>query len=104
MAGGGGHVFLFTNDGDLTMAGTITVIGGDAPDPGGTGGLGGLVVLWSDRNGNANEVDTGNLLIAPTGLIDASGGNGTIGGSARSDGISSSGAPSFPTSRRRSPS
>ena len=87
-AGGGGRINLFTNDGDLTMAGTIAVRGGDAPDPGGTGGLGGLVYLWSDQNGNGNAVSSGNLLIAATGLIDASGGNGTTGGSARNDGIS----------------
>jgi hypothetical protein len=87
VAGGGGQVSLFTNDGDLTMAGTIAVMGGEAPDPGGTGGLGGRVYLWSDRNGNGNDVDAGNLLVAPSGLIDASGGNGSIGGSARNDGI-----------------
>ena len=69
------------------MAGTILVKGGDAPDPGGTGGRGGQVYLWTDRNGNANMVDGGNLLVAPTGLIDASGGNGAIGGSARNDGL-----------------
>ena len=90
VAGGGGHVWLFTNDGDVTLAGTIAAMGGDAPDAGGTGGLGGMVILWSDHNGNADEVADGNLLIAPTGRIDVSGGNGTIGGSARSDGIADS--------------
>ena len=32
IAGGGGHVWLFTKDGDVTIAGTISVRGGDAPD------------------------------------------------------------------------
>jgi hypothetical protein len=95
VAGGGGQVSLFTNDGNLTLAGTIVVTGGEAPDTGGSGGLGGKVILWSDQNGNANQVNSGNLLIAPTGLVDASGGNGTIGGGARNDGIDDSVA-SFP--------
>ena len=42
-------------------------MGGEAPDPGGTGGLGGAVYLWSDQNGNGDEVDSGNLLVTPTG-------------------------------------
>ena len=88
LAGGGGSVSLITNDGDLTVAGTISAMGGEAPDPGGTGGPGGSVHLWSDRNGNADDVESGNLLVAPSGLVDASGGNGSIGGSARNDGIS----------------
>ncbi len=96
VAGGGGYVFLFSNDGDLTVAGTIAVMGGEAPDPGGTGGLGGSVYLWSDQNGNGDEVDSGNLLVTPTGLIDASGGNGSIGGDARNDGIDATVA-EFPT-------
>jgi hypothetical protein len=90
VAGAGGLLSLVTNDGNLTIAGTIVVNGGDAPDPGGTGGLGGKVILWSDQNGNANQVNSGNLLIAPTGLVEASGGSGTIGGSARNDGIADS--------------
>jgi hypothetical protein len=100
VAGGGGHIFLITNDGDLTMAGTITVVGGEAPDPGGTGGSGGAVQLFSDRNGNADEVSSGNLLIAATGLIDASGGNGSKGGSARNDGIDATVA-EFPTEQEK---
>jgi hypothetical protein len=90
IAGTGGDVLLITNDGDLTVAGTIAVVGGEAPDPGGTGGQGGHVILWSDQNGNANQVNGGNLLVATTGLIDASGGNGATGGSARNDGIGES--------------
>jgi hypothetical protein len=100
LGGGGGHVFLITNDGDLTMAGTITAVGGDAPDPGGTGGLGGAVNLFTDRNANANQVDSGNLLITSTGVIDASGGSGTIGGDARNDGIEDSVAV-FPTEQEK---
>ena len=87
VAGGGGHIFLFTKDGDLTVRGTIGVMGGDAPDTGGTGGLGGFVNLFSDNNFNADDSKLGNLLVAKTGLVDASGGAGTIGGSARNDGI-----------------
>jgi hypothetical protein len=88
VAGGGGRVFVSTNDGDITMAGAISVLGGEGADPGSTGGLGGSVVLWSDRNGNANMVEGGDLLIAPTGVIDASGGNGVAkGGDARNDGV-----------------
>ena len=90
VAGAGGQVSLFTNDGDLTIAGAIVATGGAAPDAGGTGGLGGKVILWSDQNGNANQVSTGNLLIATTGLVEASGGAGTVGGSARNDGIDDS--------------
>jgi hypothetical protein len=86
VAGGGGHVWVFTKDGDLTVAGKISVKGGTAPDPGGTGGGGGMVYLFSDYNHNALESDKGNLLIDTTGIVDASGGDGTIGGSARSDG------------------
>jgi hypothetical protein len=87
VAGGGGHVFLFTKDGDITMGGSIGVMGGDAPDPGGSGGLGGFVNLFSDNNFNADDSSLGNLLVSKTGLVDASGGAGTIGGSARNDGI-----------------
>lgn len=90
VAGAGGLLSLVTNDGNLTIAGTILVNGGEAPDAGGTGGLGGKVILWSDQNGNANQVSTGNLLIATTGLVEASGGSGSIGGSARNDGLADS--------------
>src|SRR5204862_44898 len=50
VAGGGGHVFLTTSDGDLTMAGKLSLRGGDAPDAGGTGGLGGAADIFSDAN------------------------------------------------------
>jgi hypothetical protein len=87
VAGGGGHVFVFTKDGDITIAGTISVVGGFAPDAGGTGGLGGFVNLFSDNNFNGDVSKLGDLLVTPTGVVDASGGDGTIGGSARNDGI-----------------
>jgi hypothetical protein len=82
-AGGGGHVWIFTKDADVTLAGKISVRGGQAPDDGGTGGLGGMVYFFSDNNHNALESSLGNILVDTTGVIDASGGDGTIGGSAR---------------------
>jgi hypothetical protein len=91
VAGGGGHLFFTTSDGDLTMAGKLSLRGGDAPDAGGTGGLGGAVDIFSDANFDGIG---GNLLIDKTGVIDASGGAGTIGGSARNDG--GTGVASFP--------
>ena len=91
VAGGGGHLFFTTSDGDLTMAGKLSLRGGDAPDAGGTGGLGGAVDIFSDANFDGIG---GNLLIDKTGVIDASGGAGTIGGSARNDG--NGGVASFP--------
>ena len=83
IAGGGGHLYFTTSDGDLTMGGTLSLRGGDARDPGGTGGLGGAVDIFSDHNYDGIG---GHLLIAKTGLIDASGGAGTIGGSGRNNG------------------
>jgi hypothetical protein len=100
VAGGGGHVFLFTKDGDITMGGSIGVMGGDAPDAGGTGGLGGFVNLFSDNNFNGDVSSLGNLLVTKTGMVDASGGAGTIGGSARNDGIEGQVA-IFPDARER---
>jgi hypothetical protein len=95
IAGGGGHIWLFTKDGDLTIAGAMSVRAGDASDSGGTGGLGGMIYLFSDADHNAVDVGSGNLLITSTGTLDASGGNGAIGGSARSDGIAGF-VPRFP--------
>jgi hypothetical protein len=86
-AGGGGHVWFFTKDGDATIAGTISVRGGDAPDPGGVGGEGGMIYVFTDNNHNATTVCKGNLLVATTGMMDASGGDGAIGGSGRNDGV-----------------
>jgi hypothetical protein len=98
VAGGGGHVWLFTLDGDLTVAGTISVRGGAADA--GTGGLGGMIYCFADNNHNAVDVAKGNLLIAPTGKLDASGGDGAIGGSARNDGIAGGVAP-FPEDQEK---
>ena len=86
-AGGGGHVWFFTKDGDATIAGTISVRGGDAPDPGGVGGDGGMIYFFTDNNHNATTVCKGNLVVAATGVMDASGGDGATGGSGRNDGI-----------------
>jgi len=93
VAGGGGHIWIFTLDGDLTIAGTISTRGGDGTE-GANGGLGGMIYLFSDDNHNAVDVGKGNLLIAPTGLLDSSGGDGATGGDARSDHMG--GVSSFP--------
>ncbi|HTB59868.1 MAG TPA: hypothetical protein VLC06_18480 [Polyangia bacterium] len=86
-AGGGGHVWFWTKDGDATIAGTVSVRGGDAPDPGGIGGEGGMIYFFTDNNNNAVQVCKGNLLVATTGMLDASGGDGATGGSGRNDGV-----------------
>jgi len=85
-AGGGGHIWMFTKDGDLTVAGNVSVRGGDASNSAGTGGPGGQIYFFSDNNHNAVDVGKGNLLITSTGHLDASGGDGAIGGNARNDG------------------
>jgi len=78
------------------MAGAITARGGDAPDAGGTGGLGGMVYFMTDANHNAIDVQAGNLLVDTTGVVDASGGKGGgAGGAARSDGRAGY-VPTFP--------
>jgi hypothetical protein len=86
-AGGGGHVWFFTMDGDETISGTVDTSGGDAPDPGGIGGGGGMIYFLSDNNHNAVEVCKGNLWVTSTGLLISSGGSGSTGGSGRSDGM-----------------
>jgi collagen type III alpha len=96
-AGGGGHVWFFTKDGDETISGNISVRGGDAPDPGGIGGGGGMIYFLSDNNHNAVQVCKGNLDVTSTGALDASGGNGSMGGSGRNDGTS--GVASFPANQ-----
>lgn len=83
VAGGGGHLYFITQDGDISMAGKLWLRGGTAPDSGGTGGLGGAVDIFCDRN---TDGFNGDLTIEPQGFIDASGGPGTIGGSGRNDG------------------
>jgi hypothetical protein len=83
IAGGGGHLYGRSYDGIVTMSGRLNARGGAARDPGGTGGLGGHVNLFSDANYDGVG---GNLTVTPEGVIDASGGAGTVGGSARNDG------------------
>ena len=83
VAGGGGHLYFFTLDASISMAGKLYLRGGAAPDDGGTGGLGGAVDIFCDKQANGYG---GNLTIEPAGFIDASGGPGTIGGSGRNDG------------------
>jgi len=83
-AGAAGSIYLFTNDGNGTVHGQLQARGGDAPDSGGTGGGGGLVYVFT---GAGHDRMSGILIIAADGTIDASGGNGTIGGSARNNGM-----------------
>jgi hypothetical protein len=54
-----------------------------------------MIYCFSDNNHNAIDNDKGNLLIAPTGVLDSSGGDGATGGNARSDGVSGD-WPTFP--------
>jgi hypothetical protein len=100
VAGGGGHIWAFTMDGDLTIAGEISVRGGDGGDSG-TGGLGGMIYFFSDDNHNGVDVGKGNLLIAATGKLDASGGNGATGGSARNDGMGNGSVAPFPEEQEK---
>jgi hypothetical protein len=101
-AGGGGHVWFWTKDGDITCAGHVITDGGDAPGPGGVGGKGGMIYFFSDANFNATTTTDaagttapGNLLITATGVLQSNGGSGTTGGSARSDGTPNR-VPPFP--------
>jgi len=96
-AGGGGHVWFWTKDGDETIAGTIDVSGGDAPDAGGVGGQGGMIYFFSDNNHNGVQVCKGNLWVTSSGTLIASGGNGSVGGSGRNNGAS--GVASFPANQ-----
>ncbi len=82
-AGPGGMIYLFTKDGYLTVHGQLEARGGDAPDTGRTGGQGRFVYVFS---GDGDDRMSGILIIAPDRVIDASGGDGTIEGSARTDG------------------
>ena len=91
VAGGGGHLFFTTSDGDLTMAGKLSLRGGDAPRSG--------RYRWPRRRGrHLQRRELRRYRRAPAdrhdGVIDASGGAGTIGGSARNDG--DGGVASFP--------
>ena len=85
LAGGGGHLNALSYDGTVSMAGSLFARGGAARDPDGRGGLGGHVNLFTDAN---HDGVGGDLTVTPEGVIDVSGGAGTIGGSARNDGTS----------------
>ncbi len=74
---------MFTKQGNATVHGHLNARGGDAPASGGTGGGGGFVYVFT---GDGHDRMSGILIIAPDGVVDASGGNGTIGGSARNNG------------------
>jgi hypothetical protein len=82
-AGPGGMIYLFTKHGSVTVHGQLEARGGDAPEAGGTGGGGGFVYVFS---GDGHDRMSGTLIISPDGVIDASGGSGTTGGSARNNG------------------
>ncbi|MFL5303946.1 MAG: hypothetical protein ACJ8F1_01985 [Polyangia bacterium] len=82
-AGAGGLLYLFTKQGNATVHGQLHARGGDAPDSGGTGGGGGFVYVFT---GDGHDRMSGILTIATDGVVDASGGNGTVGGSARNNG------------------
>jgi hypothetical protein len=83
--GGGGVMYLFTRDGRASIGGKLLARGGEAPDGGGSGGLGGFIYVFTDDNHGGTV--GGALVIETTGHIDASGGDGAIGGSARSDAV-----------------
>jgi hypothetical protein len=83
-AGAGGLVYLYTKDGSCSMHGKLSARGGAAPDSGGTGGGGGFVYVFT---GDGHDRMSGVLIIETDGVIDASGGDGSIGGSARNDSI-----------------
>ena len=83
-AGGGGAINLFTRDGNFSLAGRLVARGGTAPDPGGRGGDGGPLNVFTDTDADGIG---GDLTIEPSGVIDVSGGDGSVGGSARNNGV-----------------
>ena len=83
-AGGGGLLYTFTIDGNFSGHGKLLARGGAAPDSGGTGGEGGLIYVFTG-DGHEDRM-SGTLIIESDGIVDASGGAGTIGGSARNNG------------------
>ncbi|HET6146502.1 MAG TPA: hypothetical protein VFH68_03160 [Polyangia bacterium] len=93
VAGGGGLIYIFSQDGKASMAGRLIARGGDASDAGGTGGGGGFVYIFTDDNhsvftGDVPSDHVGALVIESSGFIDASGGDGnTSGGDARHDDV-----------------
>ena len=83
-AGIGGEFFVETASGPVTLLGDVLVRGGRAPDSGGTGGLGGEIIVHSDGD---NDGVGGDITVGAKALVDASGGDGTFGG----DGLNSIG-------------
>jgi hypothetical protein len=92
-AGAGGLIYLFTIHGGASIHGKVLSRGGAASDPGGTGGGGGFIYIFT---GDGHDRLSGVLTIESDGVVDASGGNGTVGGSARNDGHAGS-VGEFPT-------
>ena len=82
-AGAGGDMEFICVDGNSSLSGKLLMRGGEAPDAGGIGGGGGIIHIWTDSNYNGVG---GNFMIQPSGLIDVSGGAGSIGGDARNNG------------------
>jgi hypothetical protein len=60
-----------------------------------------MIYMFSDDNHNAVDVAKGDLLIAPSGVLDSSGGNGAMGGDARSDGMGSGSVAPFPEEQEK---
>ena len=81
-AGTGGDLEMICVDGMSALRGKLLARGGEAPDPGGVGGQGGILHIWTDSN---HDGVGGNFIIEPSGVIDVSGGAGTIGGSGRNN-------------------
>jgi hypothetical protein len=94
--GPAGLAYLFTRNGNASIGGHLFARGGDAPDAGGTGGTGGLLYVFTDDDHGGPG--PGNLVVETDGVLDASGGAGTIGGSGRNDGADGSVA-SWPVSQ-----
>ena len=87
--GAGGILDLRCRDGNGTVSGQLIARGGAAEA---RGGHGGALNLWTDTNYDGIG---GHLAVETTGLIDVSGGDGAIGGSARNNG--GAGIGRFPT-------
>ncbi|HVV88561.1 MAG TPA: hypothetical protein VHE35_36205 [Kofleriaceae bacterium] len=83
--GDGGLQYLFCRNGNASIAGHLTARGGDGSDTAGTGGTSGLVYVFTDDDHGGPG--PGVLTIEADGVIDASGGNGSVGGSGRNDGM-----------------
>lgn len=82
-AGPGGIMDFRTRDGNISIGGKLASRGGSSYAPGGRGGQGGAAHVWTDTNFNGIG---GDLTVEATGLIDVSGGEGSMPGSARNNG------------------